>query len=319
MNRVSVRMSVVFALLAAVVVLSGCGEEEEPQSRVSRTSREWKVRYEELVRQKEQKDERIEQLEQQKVDLEKQVVALRTREEEESPEAAQLQAARAKLAEREETIGQLRQTAEDLRNRMENLRKETRAAAEEPPEQPEGTEPRGERAEELNSAREQARAAGRALKKAGSELLDAGRHAAAREALAPAAELDPADPVTLYRLAYCHGVLGDAGKAAQVYGRAIDAARESDRAAGLLPRLHSNYGATLVQLERYAEALNAYKKAVEADPDYAPVHYNLGHLYARHLGRPQEAIEAYRRHAALGGERGASARDAIAALMDATE
>jgi tetratricopeptide (TPR) repeat protein len=321
MNRVFCRVCLVCALSALALLLSGCGDESEPQSRVSRTSREWKVRYENLVRQKEQKDERIEQLEQQKEDLEKQMATLQGKMEEEPPEAAQLQAARKQLAGHEETIGQLRQTAEDLRNRVENLRQEMQGAEEkQPPKEPEKTESQGETQEELKSVRQQVRAAGRALKKAGGELLDAGRHAAARDALAPAAELDPADPVTLYRLAYCHGVLGDAGKAADFYGRAIRAAQEgSERTAPLLPRLHSNYGATLVQLGRHAEALNAYKRAVEADPDYAPVHYNLGRLYARHLGRPRKAIEAYRRHVALGGDRGVSAREAIAELMDATE
>ena len=43
---------------------------------------------------------------------------------------------------------------------------------------------------------------------------------------------------------------------------------------------------------RIPEALDAYRSAVQSDPEFADAHFNLARLYAA-LGKPQEALRAY--------------------------
>ena len=60
------------------------------------------------------------------------------------------------------------------------------------------------------------------------------------------------------------------------------------------PRYVEAYGnlrAILVSLERYGQAVAIYGRAVELDPGYGPVHYNLAGLY-----RKSGNLEAARRH-----------------------
>ncbi|MEO1404045.1 MAG: tetratricopeptide repeat protein, partial [Cyanobacteria bacterium J06635_1] len=51
-------------------------------------------------------------------------------------------------------------------------------------------------------------------------------------------------------------------------------------------------GNTYNDLKRYDEAISAYEKAIELDPDDATAHYNLGNTY-KALKRYDEAISAY--------------------------
>lgn len=60
------------------------------------------------------------------------------------------------------------------------------------------------------------------------------------------------------------------------------------------PRPHHSLGEVYRALGRTDEAIAAYNRAVALDPAYAPAHTGLGHIYTQ-TGRPAEAIAAYRR------------------------
>ena len=55
------------------------------------------------------------------------------------------------------------------------------------------------------------------------------------------------------------------------------------------PLLLYNLGVLLQDLDRKAEAMEAYQAALHGDPRMADCHYNLA-LLCEQLGRPQEAI-----------------------------
>ena len=84
------------------------------------------------------------------------------------------------------------------------------------------------------------------------------------------------------------------------YDRALEAVRN---ALALAERMDNrrlaawcwnNLGNVYADLGRYDEAVEAYKKAVELDPDDAYPWNGLGEVY-RHLGRYDEAIKAYQK------------------------
>ncbi len=52
---------------------------------------------------------------------------------------------------------------------------------------------------------------------------------------------------------------------------------------------------------RFAEADEAYLRALAADPEYAPAYRNRGVLLDLYLGRPENALEHYRRYVDLRG------------------
>ncbi len=53
---------------------------------------------------------------------------------------------------------------------------------------------------------------------------------------------------------------------------------------------------------KFAEADAAYRHAIEADPNYAPAHLNLGILCDLYRGQPQDALPQYEQYVALTGE-----------------
>jgi len=57
---------------------------------------------------------------------------------------------------------------------------------------------------------------------------------------------------------------------------------------------------------RFADAEQAYRRAIELQPDYAPAYYNLAVLYELYLPRPDLALQNYERYLQLGGAEGAS-------------
>ncbi|MFZ5917527.1 MAG: tetratricopeptide repeat protein [Chloroflexota bacterium] len=61
---------------------------------------------------------------------------------------------------------------------------------------------------------------------------------------------------------------------------------------------HNGLGNVYYQLGRYDEAVAAYRRAIELDPDFAYPHNGLGNVYAD-LGRREEAIEAYKKAISL--------------------
>jgi Flp pilus assembly protein TadD len=58
-------------------------------------------------------------------------------------------------------------------------------------------------------------------------------------------------------------------------------------------------GILLRQTGRFAQAEEAYQKAIAANPQYASVHFNLGVLYDLYLQRPELALEQYETYVAL--------------------
>ncbi len=86
-----------------------------------------------------------------------------------------------------------------------------------------------------------------------------------------------------------------ASKAEQVY-------RDAVRTCGSDPVLLYNLGVLLDDMERKAEAMEAYEAALRGDPGLADCHYNLALLYER-LKRPKDAIRHMARYRALIGGR----------------
>jgi tetratricopeptide (TPR) repeat protein len=68
---------------------------------------------------------------------------------------------------------------------------------------------------------------------------------------------------------------------------------ELEREAGADPRVAFSIGMTFVDWKRYAEAENAFTRALDADPTNFDILYNLA-LAAQHAGRLPRALEVYR-------------------------
>ncbi|HMD75288.1 MAG TPA: tetratricopeptide repeat protein, partial [Steroidobacteraceae bacterium] len=56
------------------------------------------------------------------------------------------------------------------------------------------------------------------------------------------------------------------------------------------------------RLGKFSDAEAAYLGVIEAEPDYAAAHLNLGVLYDLYLGQPQKALEQFERYVAIAGE-----------------
>ena len=70
----------------------------------------------------------------------------------------------------------------------------------------------------------------------------------------------------------------------------------------LQPQALNQLGLLLRRQGKFEAAENAYLKAVEADPDYALAHYNLGVLYDLYLQRLDAALHHYERYQEIAGE-----------------
>ena len=55
------------------------------------------------------------------------------------------------------------------------------------------------------------------------------------------------------------------------------------------------------QQGRFAEAEQAYRRAIELEPDYAAAYYNLAVLYELYIPRPDLALEHYERYLQIAG------------------
>jgi tetratricopeptide (TPR) repeat protein len=58
------------------------------------------------------------------------------------------------------------------------------------------------------------------------------------------------------------------------------------------------------QQGRFAEAEQAYRRAIELEPKYAPAYYNLAVLYEIYIPRPDLALENYERYLQISGTAG---------------
>jgi len=284
------------------VLAAGCGKEDESveSRREALESERWKAKYSALVRKNEETYQEMDELRASRKRLEEEVETLRAKLDAGLADAgdSEVRALNDLLDKRDKEIAGLRQQVKDLRAELE----QARAAAGD-------AEPEGELEQRARTVRGE-------LLETGRELFEADRYEHARKVLGGAAQLGPRTSELLFKMAYCESRLGNEQAAADLYKQALEVATRNPKAhAELLPKIYNNYGATLVLLGRPDEALPLYEEAVAADARYAPVHFNLGRLYAEHLDRKEKAIEAYRRYVALGGERGIAARNAILELQ----
>lgn len=91
------------------------------------------------------------------------------------------------------------------------------------------------------------------------------------------------------------------------FASAVSANARNAFAWGWLGVLYRERGA-------YAQAEQAYRKAIEARPDDATAHFNLGILYDVYLHRPNDALAQYREVLRLSGDPTAADRKLIVAV-----
>lgn len=75
--------------------------------------------------------------------------------------------------------------------------------------------------------------------------------------------------------------------------QALDSALKLDRKNAAA---HDQMGILLRREGRFGEAEQAYRRAIEADPDYLIAYYNLGVLLDLYLRREPEALELYQHY-----------------------
>ncbi len=138
----------------------------------------------------------------------------------------------------------------------------------------------------------------------------------ARTVARNAARLGDASARLRYIIACASAEAGDDEEAMKWHQQALaalDAAEEPDPA--LRVRALNNCAAALLRLQRAERAARMLKEAATLEPDFAPLYFNLGLAYARHLDRPADAVEALRLHVAHGGSRSETARELIRELQ----
>ena len=88
-------------------------------------------------------------------------------------------------------------------------------------------------------------------------------------------------------------------------GKEDDAQAAFGKAAELNPEGSAvnffNLGATLVNSGKLVEAIDAFKRAVEADPDYAEAYYELGICYVGR-GQVQETLDVLQKYIEIGSD-----------------
>ncbi|MEZ5566524.1 MAG: tetratricopeptide repeat protein [Gammaproteobacteria bacterium] len=78
-----------------------------------------------------------------------------------------------------------------------------------------------------------------------------------------------------------------------------------DRAAQVCSRcgpVWNEIGVLTVHQGHFAEAEEAYRRAIDLEPDYAAAHYNLAILYELYIPRPDLAVQNYEDYLQLGGD-----------------
>lgn len=120
----------------------------------------------------------------------------------------------------------------------------------------------------------------------GRMLYRAAQYSAAIEAFQRVAELRPDSSVGFQQLGTVYQALGDTDRALKYYEEAN--AREP------IAQVYSNIGSLHHQRGEYAEAVDAYQKAIALRPSSHTTYRNLGDAYGR-LGRDADAATEYRR------------------------
>lgn len=130
-----------------------------------------------------------------------------------------------------------------------------------------------------------------------------------------AVDLGSDDPEALFRLGYCFSFIAEYKEAATYYRMAAEGFQKANKKSRLLDT-YNNLAVILERQDNAKEAVEALKKVLELDPDYASAWYNLGALYEEKLKQPDEAVKAFRRHIVLAGARSVSAENAIKRIQE---
>lgn len=289
------KIAQLFSVFLCALLLGACNRTEENQleSTNSTSKPDWERKYRKATRVKENAQEDAERLQAEIDKLEQRLAA-------QSNRVSTLQK---KVEGLENDSARWKTKYQDAQNGLQEL-KEKKASR---------------RSEKVSTLSEQVQQLSTALNSSIQELIAAGQFQQAVSGLKSLIKIRPDDPMVLYRLAYSQEQLGANAKASRAYQKAIKAAQQNPTTHdSLLPRLYNNCGVVLMKRKQEQKALEWYEKAIEADKTYAPVYYNLGKLYMQDLQTPDKAITAFRKHIALGGSRGASAREAIKKLQGST-
>jgi tetratricopeptide (TPR) repeat protein len=304
-----IRSALLVCASAALLAGAGCKKEAALPAE-NAEAKLWKSKYEDLAATMDKVCQEKEKISQEKEKAQQELASLR-------PEVEGLKVrleqrgdveAKREVEDLKKQLGEGHDTVEKLMAQVSNLKADLAEAK--------GQSVAQTTREQLDALHKKAAEVREGLERVGGLLLDASRYDSAREVLTSTVDLGSENPVTYFRIGYCEGALGNDLAAADWYARAASlAARDPEKVAALLPKLYNNYGATLLALGKFNDALHWYEKAAQADDKYAPVQFNLARLYADQLGDPQKAIEAYRRHIALGGGHSVTARNAILELQ----
>ena len=124
----------------------------------------------------------------------------------------------------------------------------------------------------------------------GAEQLASGDVEAARKTFTAVADIDPGNVLAHYNLGLIAQEDGDVDAAIAEY----DAVLESDRAYG--PALFNK--ALLLEKSDLEQSVALYRRAVKAQPEFAPSHMRLGYALL-HLGEEQQGRKHLKRGLAL--------------------
>lgn len=149
------------------------------------------------------------------------------------------------------------------------------------------------------------------------ELYDGGTYDMARKVLSVMIDLGYKGGYGYFMLGQCYAEGGDVERAISYYKMACDFYEPVEPKPKYYLYALNNLGAILRQQGKLNEARAVYEQAESAAPDYAPVHYNLGMLYADYLNDKRRAIEHYQKYLDLNGERLAEVQERIQKLHDA--
>ena len=122
----------------------------------------------------------------------------------------------------------------------------------------------------------------------GAALEQVGRVEDAIAATERATRLDPKLVLAHTNLIILYGRMGNVPKAEEHY-RAVLALNPDQ-----FPKAHYDYGVLLMQHSRDPEAVEAFRRAIHANPAYAEAHNNLGVLLQRQ-GEISEALEEFKK------------------------
>jgi Flp pilus assembly protein TadD len=117
-------------------------------------------------------------------------------------------------------------------------------------------------------------------------LRRAKRRHEALEHFATAVELAPQDERNRLDLALAYSSTAQLERAAEIY-------RDLAGSARLRPIVLHNLGNIALRLEKLGEAIDYYRQALEAKPDYLLAHYHLG-LALQEQGHPQQAYATFK-------------------------